>query len=257
MIPPIRLCLFDGTSNSTITQIAELPIKFLSGEVFKITFYVTPLDSSCSTVIGYNWLKQYNLLIDWSSGHITFRSAVHRGPAPTTSSGEAAPFLEPNTPPNLPVESPPIPSPSEPPPISKLQAPEIAFINAAAYMRTSKLPGSITFQMTFSPKGLSAKATSMGNLTDLSDIPEDYHKFADVFDKKKADTLPPHRSYDLKIEMEEGAVPPSNCMYSLSPSELEALRVFIEENVRSGFIRPLKSPHRAPILFIKKKGGNL
>ena len=23
-------------------------------------------------------------------------------------------------------------------------------------------------------------------------IPKDYHKFADVFDKKKADTLPPH-----------------------------------------------------------------
>ena len=77
--------------------------------------------------------------------------------------------------------------------------------------------------MTFFPKGLSAKAMSTGNPTDLSDIPEDYHEFADIFDKKKADTLPPHRSYDLKIEMEEGAVPPSNCMYSLSLLELEAL----------------------------------
>ena len=111
--------------------------------------------------------------------------------------------------------------------------------------------------MTFSPKGLSAKAMSMGNLTDLSDIPEDYHEFADVFDKKKADTLPPHRSYDLKIETEEGAVPPSNHMYSLSPLELEALQVFIKENICSGFIRPSKSLHGAPILFIKKKGGDL
>ena len=92
---------------------------------------------------------------------------------------------------------------------------------------------------------------------DLSDILEDYHEFADVFDKKKADTLPPHRSYDLKIEMEEGAAPPSNHMYSLSPSELEALQVFIEENIHSGFIGLLKSLHRALILFIKKKGGNL
>ena len=58
---------------------------------------------------------------------------------------------------------------------------------------------------------------------DLSDIPKDYHEFADIFDKKKADILPPHRSYDLKIETEEGEVPPSNCMYSLSPLELEAL----------------------------------
>ena len=77
--------------------------------------------------------------------------------------------------------------------------------------------------MTFSPKGLSAKAMSMGHPMDLSDIPEDYHEFADILDKKKADTLLPHRFYDLKIEMEEGAVPPSNHRYSLSPSELEAL----------------------------------
>ena len=91
---------------STITQIAELPIKFLSGEVFNITFYVTPLNSSCSTVIGYNWLKQYNPLIDWSSGHITFHSAVRRGQAPMTSSSEATPLLEPITPLNFPMESP-------------------------------------------------------------------------------------------------------------------------------------------------------
>ena len=167
--------------------------------------------------------EAYNLLIDWSSGHITFCSAVHRGQAPTSSSGEATPLPEPITPPNLPAESLQTPSPSEPSPIPKLQAPEIVFINAAAYMHASKLPRSITFQIMFSPEGLFAKGMSMGNPTDLLDIPEDYHEFADIFDKKKANTLPPHRSYDLKIEMEEGAVPPSNHMYSLSLLELEAL----------------------------------
>ena len=48
--------------------------------------------------------------------------------------------------------------------------------------------------------------------------------------------------------MEEGATPP--------PSRM-ALRVFIEENVQSGYIRPSKSPHEAPILFVKTKGGAL
>ncbi|KAF8228725.1 hypothetical protein L208DRAFT_1485697 [Tricholoma matsutake] len=46
-------------------------------------------------------------------------------------------------------------------------------------------------------------------------------------------------------------------MYSLSPSELEALRVFIDKNVCSGFIHPSKSPHGTPILFVKKKDGSL
>ena len=46
-------------------------------------------------------------------------------------------------------------------------------------------------------------------------------------------------------------------MYSLSTTELEALRTFIEENVHIGFIRPSNSPHRALILFIRKKDGSL
>ena len=92
---------------------------------------------------------------------------------------------------------------------------------------------------------------------DLSNVPEEYHKFANIFNKKKADTLPPHCSYDLKIELEEGASPPPGCMYSLSSMELEALRTFIDVNLNNGFIRPSKSPHGAPILFVKKKSGEL
>ena len=76
-------------------------------------------------------------------------------------------------------------------------------------MCTSKLPVSITCQMMFSPEGLSAKAMSMGNPMDLSDIPKDYHEFTDVFDKKKADTLPPH-CYRLNL----GAVSHKNLFTS-------------------------------------------
>ncbi|CAA7267179.1 unnamed protein product [Cyclocybe aegerita] len=63
--------------------------------------------------------------------------------------------------------------------------------------------------------------------------PTDYHEFPDVFSKSKADTLAPHRPYDLKIDLEEGAEPPLGRMYSLSPTELQALREFLEENTRS------------------------
>ena len=46
-------------------------------------------------------------------------------------------------------------------------------------------------------------------------------------------------------------------MYSLSQSEMGALREFINEHVCIGFIQPSKSPHGAPILFICKKDGSL
>ena len=39
-------------------------------------------------------------------------------------------------------------------------------------------------------------------------IPSEYADFADVFDKIAADSLPEHRPYDLKIELEEGSEPP-------------------------------------------------
>ena len=201
-----------------ITQAAELLVKFSCGELFNLTFYVTPLDSSCSSVLGYNWLRQYNPLIDWSSGHITFRSVDHRGPAPLTSPVAAETLPHQPLLVNTPSDPAPIPAPT---PDSHTSRPHISMINVAAYLHASKLPGSVTFQLQLSPDGTLGWAVQEVP-PDLSSVPEDYHEFADVFSKGKADTLPPHHSYDLKINLEEGT-PPPNHMYSLSQSELETL----------------------------------
>ena len=79
----------------------------------------------------------------------------------------------------------------------------------------------------------------------------------DVFSKANASSLPPHRDFDLKIELEEGASPLPGRLYSLSPFKLDALRKFIDENLSTGFICPTSSSHTAPVLFVKKKDGSL
>ncbi|KIN97850.1 hypothetical protein M404DRAFT_78300, partial [Pisolithus tinctorius Marx 270] len=142
--------------------------------------------------------------------------------------------------------------------------PPIAFINTAAYVWACKLEGSSQFSLQLHPLALtSLQSSKVEDALNLSSIPPEYHEyanyhnFADVFSKAKASALPPHREYDLKIELEEGTTPPLGTIYSLSPVELQALRTFIDENLTTGFIRPTSSPYAAPVLFVKKKDGSL
>jgi hypothetical protein len=241
-VHPIELKLFDGTSNAVITQSLELPVLFPTGESMTVNFYVTPLDPSCSVVLGYNWLTRYNPLIDWVLGSITFRPQLLDPSSPSlTSSARAA---------QLPSQNPSTPSPDS--------VPRISLIGAAAYMRACKLPGTQSFRIHLTDKTFSANSASVSDeAPDLSHIPEDYRDFADVFSKAKADTLAPHRPYDLKIDLEDGTSPPIVPMYPLSQVELKVLREFVDENLRTGFIRPSNSSHGAPVLFVRKKDGSL
>jgi len=104
---------------------------------------------------------------------------------------------------------------------------------------------------------IQANSAKLAETPDLSNVPSEYHEFADIFSKTKAETLPPHHPYDLKINLEEGAQPLVVPIYSLSASEQEALKEFIEENFNMGFIRPTSSPHSVLVLFVKKKDGSL
>ena len=63
--------------------------------------------------------------------------------------------------------------------------------------------------------------------------------------------------WDHCIELDKDFVPTNCKIYSLSPDKQKALDCFIEENLRSGRIRPSKSPMASPFFFIKKKDGSL
>ena len=154
--------------------------------------------------------------------------------------------------------APPEPTPPTPTSDAPKSVPQVSVVNAAAFARACRLPGSESFTLNLSATSVLGRATSVsGTPPDLSGVPPEYHEFADVFSKTKADILPEHRPYDLKITLEEGATPPLGPIYSLSKIELDTLRDYIEENLHSGFIRPSNSPCGAPVLFVKKKDGSL
>lgn len=88
-------------------------------------------------------------------------------------------------------------------------------------------------------------------------VPEEYHDFADVFSEGFAKSLPPHRPYDHKIDLEEGTSPPSRKIYNMSETELKALKDYLDEMLGKGFICASSSPAGAPVLFARKKDGSL
>ena len=90
-----------------------------------------------------------------------------------------------------------------------------------------------------------------------SELPDQYKEYQDVFEKKNVDMLPQHRPYDYEIDLQEGTQPPFGPIYSLSQNELVALQEYLHEDLAKNFIRHLKSPAGAPILFVKKKDGSL
>ena len=61
----------------------------------------------------------------------------------------------------------------------------------------------------------------------------------------------------MAIKLLLGKEPLYRLIYPLSQTKLAALRDFLEENLAKGFIRELKSPIGAPILFVPKKDGSL
>ena len=76
-----------------------------------------------------------------------------------------------------------------------------------------------------------------------------------MFKGQYSDELPPHRSFDHAIDMVEGKELPWGPIYALSEKELEVLRTYLDDMLRSGKIRPSKSSAGAPILFVPKKEG--
>jgi len=88
-------------------------------------------------------------------------------------------------------------------------------------------------------------------------IPTYLQGFQDVFSKESFDALPNWKVWDHAIDLEPGSKPSKCKVYPLSPNEQSELDSFLQENLRSEHIRPLKSPMASPVFFIKKKDVSL
>ena len=142
----------------------------------------------------------------------------------------------------------------------------IAIIGAAAYRRLTQDPTVDTFSITpcqldrmLNQTPDSYQISEMQTPEEVKDkLPPEYHDFIDVFDRKKAEILPPHRPYDHKIEIEgEAGKLPKSRLYPISEFKLRKVKEYLTDNLKKGFITPSKAPYASPILFAAKKDGSL
>jgi len=86
-------------------------------------------------------------------------------------------------------------------------------------------------------------------------VPRWFHKYLKVFEKKESERMPTRKAWDHAIDLREEFVPKKGKIYPLSRVEREKVQEFMKDQLRKGYIRPLKSPQTSPVFFVPKKDG--
>ncbi|KAF8750036.1 hypothetical protein RHS01_09663 [Rhizoctonia solani] len=89
----------------------------------------------------------------------------------------------------------------------------------------------------------------------LDGVPSKYHQYAKVFGEEEFNKLPPHRHYDIGIELtEEG--PLNSPLYSMTDAESATLKDWLRDELKAGKIRPSNPQISSPVMFVPKKDGS-
>lgn len=263
---PIPVYNADGTINSAgmITHTIELDIQ-IQDHVERRRFAITNIGDS-DIILGYAWLWDHNPLVDWKSGDICFS----RCPAKCHSISKT--ITAPLTPisPFLSITD------SGPDYIRKTTLHETTLDETPLYddnlsweavIKEELADGELMLCIDILPledeyvRSINTKdSIDQSNETrrqQSSDADKYIKEFTSVFEQKDFDRLPPERPWDHAIELKPDSHPITSKIYPLSKSEQIELDTFIEEQLRTGRIRPSKSPIASPFFFVKKKDGAL
>jgi len=84
-------------------------------------------------------------------------------------------------------------------------------------------------------------------------VPKKFLKWKKVFGKVESERMPTRKIWDHAIDLKEMFKLWKGKIYPLSRNKREEVQKFIEDQLRKGYIRPLKSPQISPVFFASKK----
>ena len=71
-----------------------------------------------------------------------------------------------------------------------------------------------------------------------------FWKWKRVFGKKKSERMPVQKTWDYAIELKEGFMPKKRKVYSLLREKREEVQVFVEDQLRKGYIHVVRALSR-------------
>ena len=86
-------------------------------------------------------------------------------------------------------------------------------------------------------------------------VPKEYHKFLKVFSKKESKRMPLRKPWDHAIDLKDMFKLKKGHIIPLSPTEQEEVTVFLDDQLKKGYICPSKSPQTSLVFFVSKKDG--
>ena len=218
------------TSAGEVTGYVEVQMRIRNHRE-SIKFYITKLGKR-DIFLGYTWLQKHNPEIDW----VKKRVELTRCPSEACGPRERAVSTPEQG--NL-----------------KPHDPDTA-VSTQEEERDEDEPRDILALL----RATGTKATDIAaaNQKEHEPLPEWVLDYREVFETDGFNELPPRRPWDHAIELKEGTGPWTGTrIIPLSSKEQEAMKDFITENLRTGRIRPSKSPYASPFFFGKKKDGKL
>ena len=86
-------------------------------------------------------------------------------------------------------------------------------------------------------------------------VPKEYHKYLKVFSKEESERMPIRKPWDHAIELKETFKPKKGRLILLLHEEQEEVSVFIDDQLRKGYIQPSKLGQTSHVFFVPKKDG--
>ena len=84
-------------------------------------------------------------------------------------------------------------------------------------------------------------------------VPQKFLKWRKIFGKIESEKMLTRKIWDYTIDLKEVLKSRKGRIYLLSKNEREEVQNFVKDQLRKGYIRPLKSPQISLVFFISKK----